>query len=288
MLFDRLYRPDDDEILYHYCSPQSFLAICTTKKLRFSDLYAMNDWTEMHWGLEIWKQGTNELLNIIGKELIRDIETTIHESRLGCLALASCFSRKGDVLSQWRAYAQNGMGFSVGFKAKDLIKLPVRPLVVEYEQAKQVQEVKATALAIHEVEASESERRAQDFVRVCSTLSFDLAALKNPAFSEEQEVRLVHLLTFHFGSANSRLRLVDPGGTKSGGTAEPQSVQFHLSGETPVAHIDLDFTNGGEAAPIHEVIIGPRNRSSPLAISIFLETLEISGVRVSRSDVPFR
>lgn len=31
------------------------------------------------------------------------------------LPLISCFSKNGDLLSQWRAYAEDGKGFSIGF-----------------------------------------------------------------------------------------------------------------------------------------------------------------------------
>ena len=31
------------------------------------------------------------------------------------LPLIGCFSKNGDLLSQWRAYAEDGKGFSIGF-----------------------------------------------------------------------------------------------------------------------------------------------------------------------------
>ncbi len=50
MLIPRIYEPNDEKILYHYCDASAFHAICTNKKMRFSDLFSMNDFMEMHWG----------------------------------------------------------------------------------------------------------------------------------------------------------------------------------------------------------------------------------------------
>ena len=52
--------------------------------------------------------------------------------------------------------------------------------------------------AIFDIEQSvpEEERYGKDFVDICTVLAFDLASYKNPAFSEEKEVRLVHLVNF--------------------------------------------------------------------------------------------
>ncbi|WP_416152053.1 DUF2971 domain-containing protein [Pseudomonas sp. Bout1] len=38
------------------------------------------------------------------------------------MGLATCFSKAGDVLSQWRAYADDGQGYAIGFDSKLLKK----------------------------------------------------------------------------------------------------------------------------------------------------------------------
>lgn len=286
MLYDRLYKPSEGEVLYHYCSPETLLAMCSYKTLRFSDLFSMNDFMEMHWGYHIWELAAGEMINSVGKELIDAIDNVLHNSGSKALALATCLSIGGDVLSQWRAYAKDGTGYAVGFNAKKLTQLAVRPLRVSYEKAKQVEEVKAFIKAIHEVESAEADKRGEHFCNACATLAFDIAGFKNPAFAEEQEVRLLHLLDFE--RSNNSLRLVDKGGTAFGHEALPNKVSYHMSGNTPVPHLDMDYSDSGKESPVVEVVLGPKNDSLLPGVSVFLETLGLPNVRVRKSTASYR
>ena len=183
MLISRLYKPAPNAILYHYCDAEAFHAICTTQNLRFSDLFSMNDFLEMHWGYHVWETAANELLDTLGRDFLDEIDQILHTSGICGLPVASCFSLDGDVLSQWRAYAGDGRGYAIGFDAKSLLDLPIRPLKVLYNQKQQVHEMKSLIRALHEVEQSETEKFAKDFKTACFTLAFDLAAFKNPAFA---------------------------------------------------------------------------------------------------------
>jgi hypothetical protein len=286
MIIPRVYKPAAEEILYHYCDASAFHAICTNKKMRFSDLFTMNDFMEMHWGYQIWEQAATELLDEVGRDFLDEIDKLIHSSGFCGLPTASCFSLDGDVLSQWRAYADDGRGYVIGFSAKDLLELPVRPLRVLYNEEMQVKELKNIVKALHEVEQSEETKFGNDFNTTCYTLAFDLAAYKNPAFAEEQEVRLIHLLDFE--RSNDSLSLKDIGGQAFGKACAGSPVSFRMRDNIPVAFIELDFTDDERINPIKEVIIGPKNNVLPTAISIFLETIEIGSVRVKKSKASYR
>ncbi len=286
MLADRTYTPSDGEILYHYCTPETLLALCSFRTLRFSDLFAMNDFMEVHWGYQTWEKAAGEVLDTVGKDFLDEIDAVIHQSGIQVLPLASCFSRNGDVLSQWRAYGADGRGYAVGFDPKLLVQLPVRALKVEYDHRAQIEEVKQFVLALHQVESNEPAPRSAGFFEACARLACDLASFKNPAFSEEDEVRLIHMLNFK--KANDSLKLVDPGGTSFGVDAPPQQVKFRMNGSTPVAYLDMDFTNGGAVNSMVEVVLGPKNDSLPSGVSVFLETLSHSGVRLRKSRASYR
>ncbi|MGH8565602.1 MAG: DUF2971 domain-containing protein [Gammaproteobacteria bacterium] len=288
MLPKRRYLPSEDEVIYHYCSVDSFLAICTSKRLRFSDLFTMNDFMEMRWGYHMWERAAGAVIGSgeVDKGLIDDIDAVISDSTLRALPLASCFSRDGDVLSQWRAYADDGAGYALGFKASVIAAMAVHALRVEYDPEQQMAEIKTLIHAIREVESAEQQPRSPDFVETCARLTFDLAAFKNPAFSEEEEIRLIRLVNLE--KSNAFLRLRDPGGTAPGPSADPQPVAFHISKGIPVAHIDLDFTNGGTTAPLAEVMLGPRNDALWSGVLVLLETLGLPGVKVRRSGASYR
>ncbi len=130
MIINRTYKPKRNDIVYHYCDANAFLSICTNKKIRLSDIFSMNDYLEMHWGYEIWRKVANHLIPELGLDFIDTIDKFLHTSGVFNLVVSSSFSKEGDVLSQWRAYAADGTGYVIGFKALTLTKLAVRPLIV--------------------------------------------------------------------------------------------------------------------------------------------------------------
>lgn len=288
MLYNRIYKPKENDLIYHYCSAETFHAICTNKTIRLCDIFSMNDYMEMHWGYSIWEKVASNLVDTIGYKFIDSIDQIIHESGRKCLVLASCFSLDRDVLSQWRAYSNDGNGYCVGFKAKELLNLSIKPLKVEYNESKQMKELTNIVKALNEVEQNlpEDEQYGNNFINTCANIAFDLAAFKNPAFSEEKEIRLIHLLNFK--ESNSSLKLVDSGGTYFGKPAEPIDVKFLISQNAPKTYIDIEFTNNGTINPIQEVLIGPKNQVLNSAISVFLETLAIGNVGIKRSKSSYR
>ncbi|MDY7530349.1 hypothetical protein RGV33_01410 [Pseudomonas sp. Bout1] len=77
-MLKRNYSPETEEILYHYCTAETFLAICTGKKLRFSDINSMNDSQEMQWGYSVWEDVATELQSEVGIAFLDDIDAIIH------------------------------------------------------------------------------------------------------------------------------------------------------------------------------------------------------------------
>jgi hypothetical protein len=286
MLSKRVYKPVDNEIIYHYCKPDAFLSICTQKNIRFSDLFTMNDYLEMHWGYSIWENAASELLSDLGFEYLDKVDEIIHQSGGLGLALATSFSTKGDVLSQWRAYAEDGKGYAIGFSVNAIYQMPVRWLKVLYDQIQQVEECKAAVKLFHDNQTSVQDRYGDTFIKAQLNLAIDLAALKNPAFAEEDEIRAIHLLNFQ--RSNDSRRLSDPGGIGFGEFIPGKPVSYRMRGSVPVAYNEEDFTNGGKTNPIKEVILGPKNDALPSGISIFLETIGLGSVKIKKSAASYR
>ncbi|WP_101925328.1 MULTISPECIES: DUF2971 domain-containing protein [Luteimonas] len=285
MLIEREYRATQDELLYHYCSPETFLAICSSKTLRLSDIFSMNDFLEMHWGYARWAHVATKRAENSEAKLVESIDHVVSSSTFNVLPLAACFSLGGDMLSQWRAYAQNGLGFSLGFKADSLCQMAARPLRVLYDQEKQEREIEdfiATMEKVAEAEGHESD----DFFEFCTCFACDLAALKNPSFSEEQEVRLIHLV--NFVRSNDSIKIQSYGGTSFGHEAPPLPIGFSMRGSVPVPHIDMSFLDSEGNHPLARVILGPKNEALASAISVFLETVGLGGVEVLKSQSSYR
>lgn len=284
MLIQRRFTPTEDGRLYHYCSPEAFLAICTSRTLRFSDVYSMNDSLEMHWGYRQWEAAAGHLLDSVGKEFLDAIDEIISASSLKVLPLVSCFSTQPDVLSQWRAYAQNGAGFCIGFKDSSLCHMAASPLNVLYDVEQQQMEIIRSIKALHKVH--EEEKDEEQFFQFCVHLAADLAAMKNPAFKEEAEVRLVHLA--HFVPSGQFLRLEAIGGTAFDVPLAPSKISFQMRGSVPSPHIDMSYCEPTGQHPIKEVILGPRNDARKTAVSVFLESVGLSDVEIKKSAASYR
>jgi hypothetical protein len=287
MIPHRHFKPADNQILYHYCTPATFLAICQNRKLRFSDLNSMNDFMELHWGYhQVWLPVANKVLDELGRDFIDSVDSILSQSSLHLVRLASCFSKEADVLSQWRAYAGDGAGYCIGFHASHLAKLAVRPLEVEYSHQEQCDEVEWTLRELARIH-KEDPGTADEFFATCANLAADLAAYKNPAFAEEGEVRLLHLLNVDWDDMQ-RPRLKSAGGESFGIELQPLEVVYTMRGSVPVPHVDLGFDDPEGAHPIVEVILGPKNDAIPVGVNIFLETLGLDNVQVRRSGASYR
>jgi len=246
----------------------------------------MNDYMERHWGYAVWEETASGLLESIGKPFLDKIDVVFHSTGFQGLLLASCFSKNGDVLSQWRAYADDGTGYAIGFSAKELSELPVSLLEVLYSRDKQVKEMTALVKALYHVEQSEKEKFGSGFSQTCYVIGADMAAYKNPAFSEEQEIRLVHLLDIV--PTEHAAKFVDAGGTMFGTEVEGDEVQFRIVGGIPSPFIDLDFSNGGSHNPIRRVVLGPKNHAIEAGITLYLETIGINNVEIVRSKASYQ
>lgn len=217
-----------------------------------------------------------------GKEFLDEIDKILHFSGFQGLLLANCFSTNGDVLSQWRAYANDGKGYVIGFDAKELLNLPVKALQVSYNKEQQIKEASAVIDMLYHIKQDNLE----EFKTYCYLFGYDLSSFKNPTFIEEKEIRLIHLLDFK--RSNKSFKLVDEGGRYFGEERKGEEVKFRIKEDIPTPYIELDFSNNGKTNPIKEVIIGPKNSVKETAISIFLETIGIENVIIGKSKASYR
>jgi len=121
----------NNDVLYHYCSVETFLNIIRNKTIRLSDVGKSNDYMETKWLLEYFEKEVirqyQENPSILSNQVIYgldDIDTikflVQNEKqkmmrRTDHLFYTACFSENGDKLSQWRGYADDGYGVSLGF-----------------------------------------------------------------------------------------------------------------------------------------------------------------------------
>lgn len=109
-----------DKILYHYCSTQTGFAILQSRTFRLSPLSAANDSLEGRVLSKIFAQLLRETSLPQG---VVDVASVIVAGYADSTeGFAFCLSESGDLLSQWRAYARDGTGISIGFSSDFLIR----------------------------------------------------------------------------------------------------------------------------------------------------------------------
>ena len=109
-----------DHILYHYCSSQTGFSILNTRTFRLSALSSANDSLE---GRVLGRVFSEVLLETGLPQGLSEIAAIIVSTYpLATEGFAFCLSEEGDLLSQWRAYASDGSGISIGFSREILEK----------------------------------------------------------------------------------------------------------------------------------------------------------------------
>ena len=112
----------EPDILYHYCSNSAFHSIIENKTIRLSSLSLGNDYMEGKLVpkiiIEMAKEDATE-----DKLLYDGIQESISELKKDIDCFGFCLSEKGDLLSQWRGYADNASGVSIGFSKSYFFQL---------------------------------------------------------------------------------------------------------------------------------------------------------------------
>jgi hypothetical protein len=157
----------------------------------------MNDAQELHYARKVAARVATRLLKDRtssagknGTELLEAVADESYQYWEWDRYFIVCFTENADQLSQWRAYANDGLGYAMGFRSGAHWSTGfVRPVMLErviYDEAEQ-----GTLLEplLREAVAEVDKTGGGD--GFLSGLWEVLAIIKNPAFAEEKEWRLV-------------------------------------------------------------------------------------------------
>lgn len=269
MIPERLFEISDEKVLYHYCSPDAFTSIIKNKTIRLSDITMMNDAEEGKWGYNIWLEVANRLLapgpqrclpEPVNLEFIDEIDGFWTASGVAMSSFIAAFSKDSDSLSQWRAYADDGRGYAIGFRSSALRRLPIQLLEVCYDFDQQIREMLITVSAIFLEWLDKGRDFNQPWFRErCLSLAMSSIAFKNPAWRDEHEVRCQHVVSVDISDAGWLLR--DDGGESEGQTVPGVPIEFHVRNGSIVPFIDLPFDPARD--PIAEIVMGPKCPNGP-------------------------
>lgn len=288
-------------LLYHYTSNAAFLSIIKNRELWATDLTLSNDRLEGSWIRRILCEqwATNEKTKSHMQALIELLD------RINTItgALGVCLSTERDSLSQWRSYADDGAGVCVGFDSDYLATLSppgndpygvvlkqiiynvedqvhgLRDFISAVEEDIAKGALKATVersvatqllfpISNEEHEANEHAYRV--FCLRFLTVLSQLFVLKNPAFREEREWRLIsHTLKDIHGHLTDDLR----------------SIEYLAKADRiiMVRRIPIPGKNA-----VRSVVTGPRNLTP---VSVFHDSLRKFGFEdfeITQSQASYR
>lgn len=283
-LLRTLYDERPSMPLYHYTSLQGLLSIVRCKFLWASDIRYVNDAQELrHFG------------SLVDTAILRRLERGPSTANIlqqlrtwlplrlsdGPMLFVGSFTESGNLLSQWRGYCPHGRGVSLAFDPAQLTETGEQAAFqigrCEYDIRKQesvAEQFVLRALELAEATGpSPTHHATQSFHHVFLELEPDLlrlaALMKNPAFREENEWRLVSPVFNNY---------VEP------------PIQYRAGATTLVPYLELPLPQANGVIAIQNVVVGPTPNPN-FSISSVVRFLSREGVRPTRvmnSCVPYR
>lgn len=269
---------DDDLKLYHYTDLRGLKGILGSRAIWSSHSSTFNDPEELQYGKTlIVEQLESKKREITDKIILDMIEDLINYTNVYDTILyhnyVTCFCENGNLLSQWRGYANLGGGYSLGIllnsdtayyhQAKNFNESSYMILrKVEYNPNKQNQWISGyiKKLIVAAESALSSFRRSPQGVPLTwaseaalqsvNILIELIISFKNPAFQEEAEWRLIKVK-----QADSKPELLH---FREGNSGIVPYLQTHICKDQR----KIEF-------PISEIVIGPL--SEPRETKAFVE-----------------
>ncbi|MBW8040131.1 MAG: DUF2971 domain-containing protein [Planctomycetes bacterium] len=285
-------------VLYHYCSNAAFHSIVENRSIWLSALSLSSDTMEGKLVTDvIAEMAKSDGLDQTNIQKLKESVSLLERIMEG---LGFCLSEKGDLLSQWRGYADDASGVSIGFSKKYLEKLSEDSLnpqksgftlkKVEYEYESQKKRIQATYDKIKdyikqgaykplryqtilgfktdkEIEAENKiiKKAISDLSLTILPLIVELFLLKTKAFQEEQEWRLISPLI------------------KTG----DDECCFQSFPDKIIPYRNFSLSNLEENSII-KVILGSKNNTPEYVIDGLLKQNNFENVNVIRSKSSYR
>lgn len=267
-------------IIYHYCNVESFKAIIENKTLWLSSVYNLNDYKEIHWIKDkIFKKikTSSTKDNFLKYKSFEEL----YSNQLPNVYIAS-FSEGSDLLSQWRAYANDGYGVAIGFNS-DYFKenKMVQTSNVLYDEKNQEKQIDLILDPLEKLK-DDIDTQSNEFTEICKLIITEInnlsAKSKNELFKEEQEVRLIHNPKIIDDKENKKFIFKD----------NLSEMMFRSVCGNLIPYFELKFEEQKNTPAIVEIIKGPKNKFIDEEVKIFLSNNGFYSVDIKSSKSSYR
>lgn len=282
------------KVYYHYCSLETLIHIISSKKIRLCNVSKMNDEYEcLNLDDFLVKVIKDRNLDKTNPEIIKLSDVYLEYKYDRHMPYVSCFSEDKDRLSQWRAYANDGQGVSIGFdfdkleniieNSPTLIKSTMQPLgyskVIYKDEEKKALLNNLIDKYIDEFNVIRYDDKKIKILNdeYSNTLLKYTTLFKNEAFIEESEQRIIYLpLTKWMKRINaiynfSEFKKLDKG--------------FYSKANTIIGFYEYPFNSD----VISEIVLGPKCKLDEEDIDLknLLEHYDIKA-NISKSKASYR
>ncbi|MFI3171954.1 MAG: DUF2971 domain-containing protein [Eubacteriales bacterium] len=274
---------------YHYCSIDTFVSIIESGNLRLSNGFIMNDSRECRWGFDIYREEFQKRIEKMvsdKKEILEyalfDIESSgddwVYEDYTPYI---TCFSKQKDLLSQWRGYGDDGYGVAIGFDLNQVHGNSNKILQlydVEYDIKQQKKKVEKLLDAMRVTEDNTVKYRRmkeivydiqENFVKIIQLST----SIKNPAFIEEQEKRLVYFESNQEVNSESKIKISE--------------LKYRATRTNLISYVEVDFNALKREGVIKEIVIGPKAQVTAKEIAAFINRCGYSKTTIQKSQATY-
>lgn len=308
-------------VLYHYCSLSTFMSIFDNKSIWLSDIRKSNDSLELRWimgqcqyyMINAWTDYVRDVqqnrgMDIVSHEHFKEFEELYllakdYDAEDDTKNWVFCLSEKSDDLGQWRGYANDGQGISIGFNSAFLKNINyigenVRTISVNfgfdkvYYSKKDVKLFFNDKVGLSRIDINMDPSEVIQYMKRALALSYIYSPLyKSDKFKDEREWRIfysMHLDDMEKGERpgifNDKNKLSD--------IIKLEKYKFERKGETMVSHLELELPQLQRA--INSIIIGPKAKVTPMDMRLYLMSIGLlrdandESIKVHRSMISYR
>lgn len=261
--------------LYHYTTADGLMSILSQNLLRASNAYFLNDSSEVHHALEVISKA---LAGMNGIADLGDPVKFVSKLQESVDLYITCFCEKGNLLSQWRGYGDQGGGFSIGFDLRSVPNTSLLLRKVVYSNTEKQQRIEAIIGRYQEwMKQYSSHYHSNEHLRAKfkSYLGLNLfecaLSFKDDSFSEEQEWRLIKIV-------------------KLDQRSDLDAIQFRTNKNRMIPYINLTLGDHPSRLPVKQVYLGPNGDSNLAKKSLELFKLknDLGYLEILPSCIPFR
>jgi hypothetical protein len=211
----------------------------------------------------------------------------------------TCFSKNGDLLSQWRAYGNNGKAISLGFEFSDLEDSFDKDLTgshIEYDEETQlhsIEEYIKFIIKFYKKKQDKYDWKDPDFNNqvakfIVTFFNNVIHSFKHPSFIDEREYRLQLEVDNIINSQDD----IDISFRATENLIIPYTIikNKYISSMETKEPGETQSIIAVKRLPITKIIIGPSLDYETVKIGLeqFLNKKGYDNVKISRSNVPYR